>query len=200
MGTTGAKSFTMANGATFICGSASGLIGNISLTSGTVTFGTACNFVFNGSVAQVTSTLMPATVYNVTVNNATGVTSSQSLTITNALYNLSGTLSGPYTAAKTSTDVQENFSGMPRVFALNQNYPNPFNPTTQISYNIPKESYVSLKVYNLIGQEVATLVSGNQIAGMHDVSFDASHLSSGVYMYRLQAGTSVDVKRMLLLK
>ena len=143
---------------------------------------------------------MPATVNNVTVNNAAGVTSSQSLTITNALFNLSGTLSGPYTASRTSTDVQENLSGMPQVFALNQNYPNPFNPTTQISYSIPKESYISLKVYNLMGQEVATLVSGNQTAGKYTVPFDASRLSSGVYMYRLQAGTSVEVKRMILMK
>jgi len=98
------------------------------------------------------------------------------------------------------TAVEHAQNNIPDQFELQQNYPNPFNPTTQISYNIPKESFVSLKIYNLMGQEVATLVSGNQTAGMHNVLFEASHLSSGVYMYRLQAGTSVDVKRMLLLK
>ena len=89
---------------------------------------------------------------------------------------------------------------IPGTFSLAQNYPNPFNPTTQVSYNIPKESFVSLKVYNLMGQEVASLVSNQQSAGSYSVPFDASHLSSGVYMYRLQAGSSVQVKRMMLVK
>ncbi len=199
MGTSKALSFTMANGATFICGG-NGLSSNISLTTGTITFGTACNFVFNGLAAQVTSAIMPATAYNVTINNASGVTSSQSLTITNSLFNVLGTLSGPYTASKTSTDVQENLSGMPQEFFVNQNYPNPFNPSTMISYGLPKESFVSLKVYNLMGQEVATLVSSNQTAGKYTVPFDASRFSSGVYMYRLQAGSSVEVKRMMFVK
>jgi len=88
----------------------------------------------------------------------------------------------------------------PEMFSLAQNYPNPFNPSTQIRYTITKESFVLLKVYNLMGQEVATLVSGDQNAGSYTIPFDASRLCSGVYLYRLQAGTSVDVKRMLLIK
>jgi hypothetical protein len=98
------------------------------------------------------------------------------------------------------TEVEQPQNNIPGQFELAQNYPNPFNPTTQISYSIPKESYVSLKVYNLMGQEVATLISGNQTAGKYTVPFDASRLSSGVYMYRLQAGTSVEVKRMIFMK
>jgi hypothetical protein len=89
---------------------------------------------------------------------------------------------------------------VPNKFELEQNYPNPFNPSTQISYNVPRESFVSLKVFNLMGQEVATLVSGNQTAGKYTVPFDASHVSSGIYMYRLQAGSSVEVKRMTFVK
>jgi hypothetical protein len=88
----------------------------------------------------------------------------------------------------------------PVTFSLAQNYPNPFNPSTQIGYSIPKESFVSLKVYNLMGQEVASLVSNQQSAGSYSIPFDASHLSSGVYMYRLQAGSSVEVKRMMFVK
>jgi hypothetical protein len=98
------------------------------------------------------------------------------------------------------TGVAQTGNGIPSTFALDQNYPNPFNPTTQISYSIPKESNVTLKVFNLMGQEVATLVSGFQSAGTYAVPFHASHLSSGVYLYRVQAGTSFDVKRMLLVK
>jgi hypothetical protein len=98
------------------------------------------------------------------------------------------------------TGVVQIGNEIPSKFELNQNYPNPFNPTTQISYNVPKESFVSLKVFNLMGQEVATLVSGNQTAGKYTVPFDASHVSSGIYMYRLQAGSSVEVKRMTFVK
>jgi hypothetical protein len=98
------------------------------------------------------------------------------------------------------TGVAQTGNDVPNKFELAQNYPNPFNPTTQISYNIPKESFVSLRVFNLIGQEVATLVSGNQTAGSYTVPFDASRLTSGVYMYRLQAGSSLEVKRMMYVK
>ena len=98
------------------------------------------------------------------------------------------------------TGVAQAGSDVPDKFELAQNFPNPFNPTTQISYNIPKESFVTLKVFSLIGQEVATLVSGNQSAGRYTVPFDASRLSSGIYMYRLQAGSSMEVKRMTFVK
>jgi hypothetical protein len=96
--------------------------------------------------------------------------------------------------------VEQTGNAMPGKFELEQNYPNPFNPATQINYSIPKESYVSLKVYTLMGQEVATVVSRNQPAGSYSVPFDASRFSSGVYLYRLQAGLSAEVKRMMLVK
>jgi hypothetical protein len=90
--------------------------------------------------------------------------------------------------------------GQPLVYELAQNYPNPFNPSTKISYGIPQQSFVTLKVYNALGQEVATLVSGVQRAGVHTVQFDATNVATGVYFYRLTADNFVSVKKMMLLK
>jgi len=93
----------------------------------------------------------------------------------------------------------------PKTFALDQNYPNPFNPSTQIAFRLAIDSKVSLKVFDVLGQEVATLVNSNLVAGGHTINFDASALNSGVYLYRIEAtginGTNfVDVKKMILTK
>lgn len=98
------------------------------------------------------------------------------------------------------TDVKENKNITPRSFKLSQNYPNPFNPSTVITYTIPNESSVSLKIYNMIGQEVKTLVEENKAPGTYNVNFNASNLSSGVYFYSLRAGNYYQVKKMMLLK
>ena len=97
------------------------------------------------------------------------------------------------------TDV-ETTDQLPTEFALFQNYPNPFNPTTNIKFDLPKESNVTLKVYNILGEEVATLVNKVMPAGHQVVTFDASRLASGMYIYRIQAGNFVQVKKMLLMK
>jgi hypothetical protein len=91
--------------------------------------------------------------------------------------------------------------GIARVFTLEQNYPNPFNPSTNIKFSIPVQSSVELKVYNLLGQEVATLVNNETLkAGNHVVSFNASNLASGVYFYKITAGQFVSTKKLMLLK
>jgi len=85
-------------------------------------------------------------------------------------------------------------------YALRQNYPNPFNPSTSITFDLVESGNVSLRVFNMIGQEVATLVNGNQNRGQHTVSFDATGLPSGLYLYRLEADGFTDLKKMLLMK
>lgn len=95
-----------------------------------------------------------------------------------------------------STELDES----PNSFELNQNYPNPFNPTTKITYTIPESADVKLEVFNITGQKVATLVNEMKTAGAHTATFDASNLSSGLYTYRLISGSSVQVKKMMLIK
>jgi hypothetical protein len=104
------------------------------------------------------------------------------------------TVSGP-------TGVEDE--GLIRTFALGQNYPNPFNPSTTINYEIPDDasgSLVTLKIYDLLGSEIAELVNETKSSGTYQVSFDASSLTSGVYLYHLKAGTYSAVKKMSLMK
>ncbi|RJP76396.1 MAG: T9SS C-terminal target domain-containing protein, partial [Candidatus Zixiibacteriota bacterium] len=89
---------------------------------------------------------------------------------------------------------------LPEVYDLKQNYPNPFNPATTISFSLPEISRVSLKVYDLQGRLVANLVDGNKEAGVHSVTFDASHLASGLYFTRIEAGSYTEVMKMMLVK
>jgi hypothetical protein len=98
------------------------------------------------------------------------------------------------------TDVHALAEDLPKEFGLQQNFPNPFNPSTTIQYGLPNRSYVTLKVFNMLGQTVALLQNGEQEAGYHKVQFDGRNLSSGVYLYRMQAGEFVQTRRLLLLK
>jgi len=96
--------------------------------------------------------------------------------------------------------VKDKPTGVPASFSLSQNYPNPFNPSTKIDFSIPAGSLVQLKVYNVLGQEVATLVNETMKSGSHTVTFDASKLASGVYLYKITAGSFVSTRKMVLLK
>ncbi len=88
----------------------------------------------------------------------------------------------------------------PNEFSLSQNFPNPFNPSTTIQYSIEQAGMVALKVYNVVGQEVATLVNGRQEAGSYTLTFNANGLSTGVYFYRLETGSSGSMKKLVLMK
>ena len=103
-------------------------------------------------------------------------------------------LGNPVTALDGETDQ------LPDKFALEQNYPNPFNPSTTIKYSIPNQTNVTIKVFDVLGCEVTTLVNEEKPAGTYEVTYDASGFSSGVYFYKLKAGNYVETKEMILLR
>ncbi|MCW8810557.1 MAG: T9SS type A sorting domain-containing protein, partial [Ignavibacteriaceae bacterium] len=106
------------------------------------------------------------------------------------------------------TNVDSKEDGLVNEFRLEQNYPNPFNPSTKIKYTIPsviasgaKQShFVSLKIYDVLGNEVATLVNEYKQSGSYEIEFNAAGLSSGIYFYKLQAGGFIETKKMILLR
>jgi len=142
----------------------------------------------NAAFGFVIASLDPATEYNFWLyqyNTATELFSEPALATV---------VSG---GEGTSVD---DLTGMPVEFALSQNFPNPFNPTTSIRFDLPESGQVQLEVFNMMGQRVATLVNETRAAGSHSVTFDASALSSGMYLYRLQAGNNTMMKKMTLIK
>lgn len=143
-------------------------------------------------------------------DNGTTFTS-QSVSATNAVYGMTfvhqglgwlGTATG-----KIFKYVDPNYTGVgnpgnetPANYKLEQNYPNPFNPTTTINYSIPSASQVSIKVYDMLGNEIMTLVNDRKNAGSYSTSFNASNLASGIYLYKIVAGSYTDTKKMTLIK
>ncbi|HTY11467.1 MAG TPA: endo-1,4-beta-xylanase [Bacteroidota bacterium] len=125
---------------------------------------------------------------------------SASFSADTVMWNAFFSLQDAILALSAPTTVKANRSEVPAEFGLGQNYPNPFNPSTVISYQLPINSFVTMKVYDLVGREVRTLVSGWKNAGTYSIQFDASSLPSGVYFYRIQAGNFASVKKLILLK
>ena len=105
-----------------------------------------------------------------------------------------------YTQQPTITEIKTTNSLIPDKYEMSQNYPNPFNPTTVIEFAVPQESKVLLEVFNILGERLATLVNEVKTPGYYNVNFDAGLLSSGFYIYRIQAEDFVEVKKMILLK
>jgi hypothetical protein len=127
----------------------------------------------------------------------------------NYLFRDEDLLSGSYSYRLKQLDYDGSFAysdeveidiDQPSVFFLDQNYPNPFNPSTNIKYSIPASSNASLKVYDILGKEISTLVNEYQQAGTFDIVFDGSKLASGVYYYQLTAGEMTATKKLMLTK
>ena len=114
-----------------------------------------------------------------------------------SLARLSGTTTNTLEGSGTAVAREE---GVPTSFELAQNYPNPFNPSTTIAFSIPQAAPVSLKVFDVLGKEVAVLVDGYTEAGNYSVPFDASNRSSGIYFYRLQSGHFTKTMKTMLMK
>ena len=96
--------------------------------------------------------------------------------------------------------IGENGNNTPSVFALKQNYPNPFNPVTTIEYSVPSSAFVTIKVFDVMGREIAELVNGKKSTGNYIVQFDAKDLNSGIYFYTLETNGFKETKKMLLNK
>jgi len=111
-----------------------------------------------------------------------------------------GSLAGGLYKSIYSTIIKGNVAETPKTFSLEQNYPNPFNTTTKICYSLPKDAYVKLKVYNIVGREICTLANAQQKAGYYQYLFDGYNLPSGTYFYRLETNNFTYTKRMVLLK
>lgn len=183
--------------------------GNGMLSPPTVTVATAAyvrgTAIPNSTVEIFSDSLDEGAIYEGTVTaDAIGI------------FTWSGTASGPHVTA-TCTDAAGNTSAFsayalvtgvretlhpeaPAEFALSQNFPNPFNPSTRIRYGLPNRSNVTLTVFNTLGQSVSTLVNDEMEAGYHEVQFDGSGLASGVYLYRMQAGSYVETRKLLLVR
>jgi len=98
------------------------------------------------------------------------------------------------------TDIQDMNDEIPQEIKLEQNYPNPFNPETKIKYSVSETEFVSLKVYDILGNEISTLVNETKTPGNYEIKFDGTSLSSGIYLAKLQVGNSYRMRKMILAK
>ncbi|MGB2867396.1 MAG: T9SS type A sorting domain-containing protein [Bacteroidota bacterium] len=215
MGASSSTTFALSPGATFICSHPSGLNGNLT-GSGAKTLDTTASYGFYATSAQVTGALLPATVKDLTINNSSGVTLTQTTKINGVLHlkagqfdntiaftlgpsgsivNEGGTLKIPFTAVE-----QPEQGAVPQTFFVDQNYPNPFNPSTVIRFGIPNATHVSLKIYDALGREIAELANEQYSAGTYTVPWNAIGVASGVYYARLVAGDFVAMKKLALVK
>ncbi len=216
----GSQKFIVSPGGTLGIGATDGITastdanpytGNIQVDSARV-FSSEANYVYDGTSAQKTGSGLPTTVNDLTIEDTAGVMLTQATTINGTLALKAGVFDntipfalGPggkisYEGGSLLTGVKRKDVLVPQQFYMDQNYPNPFNPSTTIEFGVPSRSFVTVKVYNVLGQKVATLFSGEQNAGVYTVDFNGANFSSGVYFYRIQAGNWSKTKRMVMVK
>lgn len=151
------------------------------LASAGLEVGESADFVWNVRVSDGVDTIAVAEDYEPATN-----------TFSPLYYSL--------TLERGNLTSNESVTGLPKTFDLKQNYPNPFNPTTNINFDLPYAANVTLNVYDMLGRKVATLVNERMNAGRHTAAFDASRLASGMYIYRIEAGSFESIKKMMLIK
>jgi hypothetical protein len=216
---TGGINFTLWQGAALETARDGGVDSAIICQNGSGTavvkvFEAGSSYTFNGTVPQVTGSLMPATIANLTINNPAGVALTATTQVTNIVHLVAGQLDNtvPFTLGPSGSisyeggtlrypmSVKQIESTIPGSFYVSQNYPNPFNPSTTIRFGIPSATHVTARVLNLLGQQVSLLYDGRMEPGVYAATFDASHLASGLYFCQVQSGSQVSVKRMILMK
>ena len=193
-----ARGYTMIKGSVSHSGGSSGAFGGAMVFAGYPNGEIAGYTLSDGQGKFVIDGLAPGS-YSVSadVPGYTLVSSAQ----TSPSYDGAGNaVAGNVSLTLKTTSVQTITNALPTGYSLDQNYPNPFNPTTTIRYTLPLSGRVSVRVFNILGQLVTTLVDGNQVAGTYQATFNASSLSSGIYFYRIESGKYVAVKKMMLLK
>ena len=160
--------------------------------------GTIYTGVSNGGIFLSTDNGTSWSAVNTGLTNTNISSLAMSETDLYAGTNGSGTWKRPL--SEMITAVKESKSELPTTYSLSQNYPNPFNPSTTISFALPSRSFVSLKVFDILGRDVSTIVSGELQAGTYTRQWNAANMASGVYFYRIESGSFTDVKKMILLK
>jgi len=212
----GSGRFEVLGGAAMATGEPGGIDSAVVVT-GNLHLDSAAAYIFNGTTGnQVTGLMLPDTVRMVVNENPDTLTLSQATYIFGPLVLRDGIFDNtiPFDLGTTGwivfeggdlligvvTSAEEGQSSVPGTFYVDQNYPNPFNPTTTINYGLPTAGFVSAKLYNLVGQEVATLFEGQQSAGVHQLNVDGTRLPSGVYLYKIESAGTRIVKTMVLLK
>ena len=207
----------MPSGATIMTSNLKGFNGNLSM-QGSIKLPVDGNYQYNGTAAQVDS-LLPGTVKNLTINNPTTVSFIRPVAVSGVLKLMAGTLDNSVNAVTIATGGSVVFAGgktavpipgwtsvkesayVPGVFKLFSNYPNPFNPSTNIQFSVAKDGFATVKVFNILGQEVARLFEGIARSGNKiNVTFNASNLSSGVYIAQLEQNGMKASQRMILMK
>jgi len=216
----GSGIFIADSGATIWTALTGGVNDIFAAVTGEVTLENKSCYGFTGSEAQVTGTMMPDSVGGLIINNAAGVTLTQETLIDGVLRLVDGVFDNtvPFTFGPNGDLIIENGSlvvpvedpipdaiysnglNIPESFYVGQNYPNPFNPSTTINFGLPLASDVTIKVFNILGQEVARVFDGKMSAGEKTLVFNADNLTSGTYFYQIQAGDKISINKMLLIK
>jgi hypothetical protein len=107
---------------------------------------------------------------------------------------------GAYESPLSVSGIEDYFSQVPKVYSLEQNFPNPFNPSTKIRYSVPQSSSVVVKIFDILGNEIKTLLNEEKSVGSYEITWYAENLPSGIYFYIIQAGSFVETKKMVLLR